>query len=269
MRADTWPATSGPVAIHSDQDRLNQRIYQSPDIARWYKSESLDAAETVALLRYQPAFAGRDVLDLGVGTGRTTRYLAPIAGRYVCMDASPPMVEYIRRHAPAIDVRLADMRDLAAFGLGVFDFVLASCNLVDAVSHEDRLQVFREVWRALRPAGVFAFSSHNRRLRSALSGPALQRSRNPATQALHVLRYVRSLVNHARVAPLRRIERDYAVLNDPGHDYAALHYYIDRPTQAAQLDAIGFHLLDVFDGDGRPLASGDDDSASPSLLYVA
>jgi SAM-dependent methyltransferase len=248
---------------------LNQRIYYARNISRWYRSTTLDYAETMALLRNQPAFAGREVLDLGVGTGRTTRYLAPLASRYVSVDASPPMVEHVRTHMPDIEIHQADMRDLGAFATSSFDFVLASCNLLDAVSHEDRLRVLAEVWRVLRPGGVFLFSSHNRRLRTALSGPRLMRSRNPATQALLVWRYIRSLVNHARVGRLRRIEQDYAVLNDSGHDFAALHYYVDRETQRRQLEAAGFDLRDILDDNGRPLYHGDDDSESPSLLYVA
>jgi hypothetical protein len=113
------------------------------------------------------------------------------------------------------------------------------------------------------------FSAHNRRWRWALSGPRLGRARNPASQAVLVWRYVRGLVNHARVRRFRRLEREYAVLNDSGHDYAALHYYIDRDTQRRQLEQAGFRLCEVFDVRGRSLHDGDDDSDSPSLMYVA
>jgi SAM-dependent methyltransferase len=244
--------------VISSQDRVNRRIYHAPNITRWYRSGDLDYAETMALLRHQSAFAGREVLDLGVGTGRTTRYLAPLASRYVCVDSSPPMVEYMRTRWPGLEIHLADMRDLHAFATCSFDFVLASCNLLDAVSHDDRLRVLAEVQRILRPTGTFVFSSHNRRLRTALSGPRLARSPNPATQAVLVWQYARSLLNHARVGRLRRIEPDYSLLNDSGHEYAALHYYVDRDVQRRQLD-----------GAGRALGDGDDDSESPSLLYVA
>jgi SAM-dependent methyltransferase len=264
----TPSATSAPLTL-STQDRVNQRIYHARNISRWYRSAALDYAETMALLRYQPAFAGREVLDLGVGTGRTTRYLAPLAQRYVCLDSSPPMVAYVRERWPGIDIHLADMRDLGAFASGSFDFVLASCNLIDAVSHEDRLRVLAEVRRVLRPGGIFVFTSHNRRLRTALSGPSLGRSLNPARQALFVWQYLRSLVNHARVRGLRRIEQDYALLNDSGHEYAALHYYVDRDTQRRQLDRAGFAVREILDAAGRLLGEGDDDGDSASLLYVA
>jgi SAM-dependent methyltransferase len=256
-------------SVASEQDRVNRRIYRAANISRWYRSAALDFTEALAFLKYQPAFAGRDVLDLGVGTGRTSRYLAPLAGRYVCVDSSPAMIAHVRTHLPGLDIRETDIRDLNPFAAGSFDFVLASCNLLDAVSHQDRLRALAEIWRVLRPAGVFMFSAHNRRWRSALHGPRLGRARNPASQALLVWRYVRSLVNHARVRRYRRLEREYAVLNDSGHDYAALHYYIDRDTQRRQLEQAGFRLCEVFDVRGRSLQDGDDDRESPSLMYVA
>jgi SAM-dependent methyltransferase len=253
----------------SAQDRLNQRVYHAARVPNYYRSDRLDNAETAALLAYQPQFAGRDVLDLGVGPGRTAFFLAPLARRYVCVDSSPPMIDRLRQRLPGIDARLADMRDLSWATPQSFDFVFASCNLIDAVSHEDRLVVLREVRRVLRPEGIFAFSSHNRRFRAALSGPRLVWARNPGTQALHVLRFARSVVNHVRVRRFRRIEPGYALLNDPGHDYAALHYYIDRDRQRQQLEDAGYRLLSIFDSNGRLVASEDDDRQETSLLYVA
>jgi SAM-dependent methyltransferase len=261
--------TPREAAQPSDQDRVNRRIYHAASIPAWYRSAELDRAETMALLTWQPAFAGKRVLDMGVGSGRTARFLAPLASQYVCFDWSPPMVEHVRQHLPGVDVRLGDMRDLSPFAEASFDFVFGSCNLIDAVTHDDRLRVLGEVRRVLVSGGVFAFSSHNRQLRGALAGPRLRIARNPATQLMHVWRYARSLVNHARVRRLRRIDDGYAVLNDPGHNYAALHYYIDRHTQQRQLASCGFRLLNVFDRDGRVLDEGDTDSESPSLLYVA
>src|SRR5262245_15665040 len=126
------PEKPDTIGSLSDQDRVNRRVYHAKNIASWYRSDSLDSPETMALLAYQPAWADRDVLDLGVGSGRTTRFLAPLARRYVCVDSSPAMVAYVRTHAPTVAVHLADMRDLSLFADGNFDFVFASCNLIDA-----------------------------------------------------------------------------------------------------------------------------------------
>jgi SAM-dependent methyltransferase len=259
------------MAAHAatDQDQVNRYVYGAPSAVRHYRSSTLDAAETIALLLYQPAIAGQRVLDLGVGTGRTTSVLAALASHYVGLEFSPHMIDAFRRHHAGAEVLLGDMRDLSRFDVGSFDFVFASCNLVDAVSHTDRLRVFAEVRRVLRPRGLFMFSSHNRRFREALSGPILRWSRNPGTQVLHAWRYARSLVNHARVRHLRHVENGHAILNDPGHDYAALHYYVERETARAQMEFSGFHVLREFDLSGRTLEPDSDDRETSSVLYVA
>jgi SAM-dependent methyltransferase len=268
MLRDPLPAMrSGGAA--SPQDLVNWRIYHDRRIHRYYRSRSLDCAETMALLKYQPAFVGRRVLDFGIGTGRTTRYLAPLASAYLGIDYSPRMIEYVRTVMPGVVVQLADIRDLSGLAVASFDCVLASGNLIDAVSHADRLRVFTEVRRILDPDGRWIFSSHNRNYRYSGSHPRLPRSRNPVTQTVFAAQYLRSWINHARVGRFRRLEPDYALLNDTGHEYAALHYYIDRHAQERQLARTGFAVLDIFDASGRALRPGDDDSDSATLLYVA
>jgi hypothetical protein len=101
------------------------------------------------------------------------------------------------------------------------------------------------------------------------SGPSLQYPRNPVSQAIHLVKYAQRLVSYLRIRGQRRFEEEYSILNDIGHDYRLLHYYIDRDMQLRQLAASGFRLLDVFDSDGRRLRAGDDDTSSPSLMYVA
>ncbi len=253
------------------QDEIANRIYRTPGVERLYLGTALDTPETMALIKYQPRFAHRRMLDVGVGTGRTSRFLHPVASSYTCLDSSPPMVEYIRRHLPWLDVHLADMRDLSAWPAASFDFILASNNVLDAVSHEDRLLTLREFHRVLDTSGVLLFSSHNRRYHRALGGPRLHFSRNPVTQARYAVHYAVQLAHHARIRRFRRFENEYALLDDVGHDFQLLHYYIDRATQRHQLERSGFTLLDIFDDNGTTLG-GDrdrDDADSGTLLYVA
>jgi len=251
------------------QDEVNSRVYHSHGISGAYRGKLLEPAEAMALLTYCTGFTGRNVLDVGVGTGRTASYLSPLARRYVCIDYSAEMVEYIRATLPGTEVHLADMRDLTAWDAAAFDFILATNNVLDAVSHDGRLKTLGEAHRVLSTDGLLLFSSHNRRYRMAQSGPSLEYSRNPASQAIHLVKYAQRLVNYLRIRGQRRFEEEYAILNDIGHDYRLLHYYIDRDVQLRQLAAAGFRLLDVFDSEGRRLRSGDDDTSSPSLMYVA
>ncbi|HEY2901078.1 MAG TPA: class I SAM-dependent methyltransferase, partial [Polyangia bacterium] len=206
---------------------------------------------------------------IGIGPGRTAGFLKLLARRYTGIDYSPFMVEGVRRTHPDVDVRLMDMRDLSAWPAETFQFVLATSNVLDAVGHEDRLRTLGEVHRVLAPDGIFAFSSHNRHYHLAGRGPRLAYSRNPITQLLLAGRYLQCWRNHRRVSINRRQAPDYALFDDPGHDFALIHYYITRQCQAVQLDQVGFALLDIVDGQGRDVGPTDDDAASPSLMYVA
>jgi len=267
MRAE---ATAQPrVSTSTTQDEINSRIYHARGISTGYRGKLLDRPETMALLRHQHAFFGRNVLDIGIGTGRTAGFLQPLARRYVCFDYSQEMVDHVRKALPGVEVHLADMRDLSRWGAAEFEFMVAPNNVFDAVSHADRLRILAEARRVLSTEGLLVFSSHNRRYRTAGKSPRLTYSRNPVTQALHVLRYLHRRLNHLRVGRLHRHEDEYALLNDIGHDYALLHYYIHRDRQQRQLDAAGFRLLEVIDSDGRSLHEGDEDASSPSLLYVS
>jgi SAM-dependent methyltransferase len=252
------------------QDRLNRRVYYTKGVERSYaRAELLTRAEAMALLKYQAAFAGRDVLDIGVGTGRTTAYIAPLARHYEGIDYSPVMIEYFRRAQPEVAAQLGDMRDLSMFERGSFDLVFASNCVIDAVSHEDRLRTLSEVWRVLRPEGLLIFSSHNRAYDKAFEGPRPRVSRNPGTTLRNLFVWGRQLVHHAQTARFRRVEPEYALLTDEGHDFACLHYYVEGSVQQRQLMDLGFQVVDVLNHLGHSLAPSDESRESPWLMYVA
>jgi SAM-dependent methyltransferase len=263
--------TANPLgAAHPNrQDEVNRAVYYSPRVYRWYLAERLTLAESSCLSKYRVHIEHKDVLDIGVGAGRTARYLAPLARRYEAVDYSPVMVDHVKRTMPQISVRQADFRNLTAFADASFDFIFATDNVIDALSHYDRLRALDEAHRLLRPGGILAFSSHNLRYKKAFSGPQLRWSWNPVQLAANCVGYVLSIRNHRRVAPLRMTTSEYALLNDPGHRYACLHYYAARSTVSSQLARAGLHCVDAFDRSGRTLAESADDNEIPSIFYVA
>jgi SAM-dependent methyltransferase len=251
------------------QDLFNSAFYQTARVARRAAREGLDAQEIVALLKYQRHVVDRDVLDIGVGDGRTARVLGVLARRYVAIDYSPLVVAEARRTMPHLDVHLEDMRDLKRWSDATLDFVFGPSNVIDAVSHADRLRTLGEARRVLRNGGLFVFSSHNRCYSRAQAGPRLRLSRNPLTLALHIVRYVRTARLHMRMRPMRRFEDDYALLDDCGPDHALLHYYVDHNAQERQLRSVGFELIDVLDRAGATIPRGEMAPETSSLMYVA
>ena len=267
------PASRSPLnigGIEAFQREHNANVYRHRRAARRYgRDVLLTRAEAVALLRYQPAFAGKDVLDIGVGPGRTTAYLAPLARRYQGIDSSPAMVAWFRRAFPHVPMALADMADMGLFEDASFDFVLATDNVFDAVGHADRLRTLHEIRRVLRPHGTLMFSSHNRGAHHRGRLPRLQRSRNPVTQLACTAHWCVALIDKTRLARWQLFTDGYAIVTDQTHGGVMLLYFIDPEEQRRQLAVAGFELLDAFGQDGKAMAFDDSVSRSHWVLYVA
>jgi len=67
------------------------------------------------------------------------------------------MVDHVRKALPGVEVHLADMRDLSRWGAAEFDFIFASNNVFDAVSHADRLRILARPGAYCRQTGVGVF----------------------------------------------------------------------------------------------------------------
>lgn len=144
----------------------NQSAYNDEQIVLKYKAErNLQPAEKTIFELFKPGLGEYNLLDIGIGTGRTTIYFGPPAKSYVGVDYAPNMVEYCKK---AFDFKNAsfdvcDARDMHQFKDGTFDMVIFSFNGIDCVPFEDRSKILKEINRVLKPGGYFIFSSHNAR----------------------------------------------------------------------------------------------------------
>ena len=57
------------------QDEVNRSVYYSPGVYLYYLSKSIVPVEQACFRKYRQHIEGRDVLDVGVGEGRTPRQL--------------------------------------------------------------------------------------------------------------------------------------------------------------------------------------------------
>ena len=251
------------------QDEVNRHVYHSPGVYRYYLSRALTPAEKAVVARYESHIRGCDVLDVGVGAGRTAYHLSPMARRYEAIDYSPVMVAFVKEKMPGISVRQADFSDMSMFQDASFDFILGTDNVIDAISHDQRLKALSQSARVLRPGGVLAFSSHNLRYKRAMAAPWLDWSANPARLGKNCAKYALSWWNHLRVGKMRQTLGDHALLNDRGHLYAILHYYAPRSTVRAQLAANGLQCLESIEPGGRTVGEAEDDREYPNFMYVA
>ena len=95
---------------------------------------------------------GRDVLDLGCGTGRHTAWLAESGARVTAVDFSEEMLERARRKVSPRDVRFIvhDLHEPLPLGDASFDAVVSGLVLEHL---RDLERFFGEAHRVLRPQG--------------------------------------------------------------------------------------------------------------------
>lgn len=249
------------------QRRTNDARWQERRRVGAYASRALRPAEVTILVRYRDALAGR-VLELGSGAGRLTSYLVAIAATVVGIDLSSEMVAFARAHYPAATFIRGDLRDLSAIDTAAWDAVVAGYNVIDVLSDGERSKLLDEIRRVLVPGGLLVMSSHNLDAADRVTETFQLRGRTTGDIVATLVSLPGWLWNRRRMIRFERREAGYAILNDAANDFTALHYYITRDLQEAQLRAHGFELIECLDLDGRPVPSGTT-SRSPELHYLA
>ncbi|MDQ3337369.1 MAG: class I SAM-dependent methyltransferase [Myxococcota bacterium] len=252
----------------------NQLAWSQRDVVAAYATRKyITPAEVRILATCWSKIKEGVVLDLGVGTGRTTPYLAPFARRYVAIDYMPRMVAEAQRQHPGLDIRHADARALP-FGDGEFSFVLFSFNGIDYVDPSERAGVLAEVGRVLAPEGVFAYSTHNLESRDApLAGFSFERPhyrgdrpvRAAVAFARSIAKSARGYRNYRRLANQQRIDDDVAFINDGSHEYSLLTCYVTQAHERRALADAGFAIHAVIEPGGH-LAS--ESSRARDLYFV-
>ncbi|GJL58132.1 MAG: hypothetical protein NPIRA03_09890 [Nitrospirales bacterium] len=137
--------------------------WDSDDALRDYtKPPELMGGERLALKDvFANDLSGKKVLDLGCGGGRTSVILRDMGGEVIGVDISTRLIGAARRRFPDIDFQLGDAVNLT-YPDASFDCVLFSFNGLDYLYPlKARLKGIGEIWRVLRPGGVFILSFHN------------------------------------------------------------------------------------------------------------
>ncbi len=231
--------------------RLNfERWSKKGAVDAYRKWTDLYAPEQVIFDKLRDNLRGWDVLDIGVGGGRTTHHLHDRCGSYIGIDYSFEMVKQVRSRFKNCDLRQEDARNLSKFKTNSFDLVIFSFNGIDYVGHEDRVSIFFEIQRVLKPGGHFVFSSHNRDFsgvaqfgwRSYLSTDSVR------IFAKKVLNLIPSILDHYRLKDYETQEDEYALINDD--DSCFITYYISPTAQISQLERLGFGKTEAYSLDG-------------------
>jgi ubiquinone/menaquinone biosynthesis C-methylase UbiE len=236
----------------------NLRVFERERTVKDYRAYTgLQQAELAIISQIKAELSGKKILDVGVGAGRTTDALLEISKDYLGIDISLPMIQTCRSRFPSASFEVCDVRDLSRFGDRAFDLLFFSHNGLDYVGHADRLRALGEIHRVLMEAGVFAFSSHNRRsMRKAPWHSAqlpwrMNPLRHPRRYSKRLFEAVMETFNHLYNRRYERYNDEFAVINDSGHHYTLLTYYIDIDTQIRQLKGVGFQKIEAVDLNGN------------------
>lgn len=221
--------------------KINDESFESGDRVRAYASiDGLTAAEQVLVDRWVPE--GADVLDLGVGAGRTTPALLARARTYVGLDYSSAMVEAASRRFGESRFIQADAANLGAFAEGSFDVVMFSYNGLDYLNpYERRASALAEIHRVLRPAGVFIMSTHNPRSLVRRPTPGAPLIRGLASAAVMSIRAIRHRALTAATF------RGSGYLRD--HVQGLLTYFATPEKLLKELDDAGFVSTEILASD--------------------
>ena len=226
---------------------INRSFYDAPRVVDNYASTTtLQSAEQVILDRYSGELSSARFLEIGVGPGRTTPAIRGRVRQYVAIDYSAAMLAPCRKRFRDAQLVLCDGRQLA-FPPESFDAVYFCWNAIDDVDHGDRVAMLAEIGRALRPGGLFFFSTHNREWTP----------KSPYTTFYSLRTYLLGIINHLRHRKFERRNEEYAIVNESPGDFCTLTYFIDRRHQIAQLARHGFGEVEMVSLDGRWIGAGD------------
>ncbi len=147
------------------KENWDRAYREAPEIFEAFsRAEDPDGLVARRLLAHV-SLPGRTVLELGCGTGRYTRELAPQAGLYLGVEPSPSMLNLARKSfagLPVPPVLLRARGQALPLRSGSVDVVLAAWVVVN-LREEIRDRVLKEASRVLRPGpgcGMWLLENH-------------------------------------------------------------------------------------------------------------
>lgn len=256
------------TSLREDMAERGRAVYDRD--ASPYAGTELHAAERRLLAEIGTRWGAVRMLDIGIGSGRTTLTFGAVAGEYTGIDYSGEMVRRARERAtlvPRARIEHGDARAMPEFADGSFDVILFSYNGIDSIDADGRMQALREIRRVLAPDGTFVFSSHTIQ-RPRLRFPSLTWKR-PVFSTRAVLGAIRNRIRFR----LANGPRDFDELEARGiavffeaHRFQLALCYVTPAECIRQLAEAGLQVTDVVTAEGRSLPPpyGTDD---PWLFY--
>jgi SAM-dependent methyltransferase len=245
-------------------------------VSRFATAEGFSDAGEAAALAAVRAWSGGDVLDIGVGGGRTTGLLAPGARTYLGIDLSPKMLALARRRHPGVDLQSGDAVNLAGLPDAAYDLVVFSYNGLDALGHADRGAALAAMARVTRPDGRVLFSSLNldgvsfdERPWHVGGGLRSRRFRYHVADAVrHPGAVVRSMRNYRRTHPQGEDGTGWARRPLRAHEFRFVVHFATVEEAVAEARAAGLEVVAAYADNGSELAPSTTHTGADYVHYV-
>ena len=247
-----------------DLARVNRVGYRSLQARRQYAKASgyLDKGEEAALSFVIDHCVTRDVLDIGVGGGRTIPIMKQFAENYIGIDYIKEMVNIAAKKFPKECLKVMDARILD-FANHSFNLVAFSNNGIDSVGFVDRQRIIRLVHAVLRPQGYFVFSALNYHGRDTTQDVGLR------AMLKQLVASPISALNRKRLKKYTIDTGEESIRNLNAHFNGLVATFTTIENQIKQLEHFHFVVERVYDVNGGLVKLGDTAVHSPYVHYVA
>jgi len=234
---------------------MNKNIYNNKETVKNYTDLSyvLDP-EKVILGCTKKMKSKQTMLDIGVGTGRTTEIFKGVFENYIGIDYAQEMINYCANKYQGYGNMVfseKDARDLKFIESDSIDFTLFSFNGIDCVTYQDRNVILKEIFRVGKKDSFFAFSTHN-----FYNIPKLFRFQVPKNPLNWVKEYKRfkGVRNHNDFKK-KFAEKNYAqVIDGDKNNFDYEYVYVKPKFQIETLEKLGFSDVKAFDLSGNEIS---------------
>lgn len=247
----------------------NKQAYSTEKVVNIYtKNFRLITAEEVLIRTYKRELSGASFLDIGIGGGRTTHFIAPLVRKYYGVDYSTMFVDHVAdeyRGNEKVVIEFGDARELKKYPADSFDFILFSFNGIDCVGFEDRKKILAECYRLLKPKGHFWFSFHN-----IYSLPKLYSFQWPKNPFNWPKEWKRSATVKKINGDRKKYEgREYCILRDGADFFETEVMYLKPSLQINLLREAGFGAVQFYHAqNGDPLSEAEAGNKDIDWIYV-
>lgn len=223
----------------------NNNVYENIQTIEEYKdAKNLTKPEISILEIIKNISSESKMLDIGVGTGRTTFHFAPLFKEYFALDYSSSMIDICKQrfNNSTYNFVNGDARNMNMFDDNTFDFIFFSFNGIDCVSHSDRIEILKEIKRIGKPNSYFAFSTHN--IYNVTKLFSFQMPKNP----LKYFNEYKRMIGVRKYNPDKNtiLTHDFYSIIDGDLNFTTEYIYYKPQAQIKQLNDFNFNNIKIF-----------------------